>query len=210
MATPCLYPAYPRCMWRVLPDHQSVFLSTACTEAFEIRTREQPKPASKSLWTQTHPKHAFMQLSFGNYQVRCIFHTRIVPVPICRYFLSVEPQEYFTGCDKSQLSQILQWIANGQNDFYLHVTRSHWTSQVDGQCLQLVGEDGEAPSETRYDCDFPLFFLLPPLVTWPFCWEILIWPCVCSVCLYSSPIPLRHSCPFSAFTYLPSSPRLRL
>lgn len=96
------------------------------------------------------------------------------------------------------------------HNFYLLIARSQWTSQVDGQCLQLVGEDSEAPRETRYDCDFPLFFLLRPPVTWLSRREILIWPCVCSVCLYSSPIPLRHSCPFSAFTYLPSSPRISL
>lgn len=100
--------------------------------------------------------------------------------------------------------QIGKMITFELQNFNLHFARSQRTSQVDGRCLQQVGEDGEAPCETRYDCDFPLFFLLRPPVTWLSRREILIWPCVCSVCLYSSPIALRHSCPFSAFTYLPS------
>lgn len=60
-------------------------------------------------------------------------------------------------------------------------------------------EEREGHCETRYDCDFPLFFLLP-VVTCPSCWEILIWPCVCSSSLSSSP-----SCPFPHIPISPTS-----
>lgn len=60
-------------------------------------------------------------------------------------------------------------------------------------------EEREGLCETRYDCDFPLFFLLP-VVTCPPCWEILIWPCVCSCSLSSSP-----SCPFPLIPISPTS-----
>lgn len=65
-------------------------------------------------------------------------------------------------------------------------------------------EDKRALCETRYDCDFPLFFLLP-VVTWLSCREILIWSCVCSFCLSSSPISLTHSCPFPPIPISPTS-----
>lgn len=78
-------------------------------------------------------------------------------------------------------------------------------SHVDDQSFacSVKQEDKRALCEIWYDCDFPLFFLLP-VVTWLSCREILIWSGVCSFCL-SSPISLTHSCPFPPISISPTS-----
>lgn len=112
MATLCSYSAYPLCMWRLLLDYPSVFRSTACTVAFEPM-QQKPLGASDE---DTPTSTACLQLSLRNYCILCVFHMKVVPVLICRHFLSIGLQEDITGCGKLKFSQIQQWIGNGQSD----------------------------------------------------------------------------------------------